>query len=183
LFGSDGNGNGIADQLEEIRDNGWMINEANLTFYIDREGVGTSEKEPTRVMLYDLNNNRPLVDYFFDQSRNTNKPKFDKSVHGGIIQKDLTDQLGRGKKYKIRITNHINNLIRRDSTNVKLGLVVSEDVRILTNAYRRNSPQGSIDRIPLSSVMSPSGTILFGNHPTVPEDKKLKLEIYYTKPN
>lgn len=183
LFGPDANGNGIADQLEEIRDNGWMINEANLTFYIDREGVGTSEKEPTRVLLYDLNNNRPLVDYFFDQSRNTNKPKFDKSVHGGIIQKDLTDQLGRGQKYKIRITNHINNLIRRDSTNVKLGLVVSEDVRILSNAYRRNPQPSSIDRIPLSSVMSPSGTILFGNHSTVPEDKKLKLEIYYTKPN
>ncbi|HTO36080.1 MAG TPA: DUF4270 domain-containing protein, partial [Flavobacterium sp.] len=33
LFGSDDDNNGIADQLEEIRNNGWMINEANLVFH------------------------------------------------------------------------------------------------------------------------------------------------------
>jgi hypothetical protein len=36
------------------------------------------------------------------------------------------------------------------------------------------------------SVMNPLGTILYGTGPTgpnLPADKKLKLEIYYTKPN
>jgi hypothetical protein len=33
------------------------------------------------------------------------------------------------------------------------------------------------------SVMSPLGTILYGSSPSVPDDKRLKLEIYYTKPN
>jgi hypothetical protein len=31
--------------------------------------------------------------------------------------------------------------------------------------------------------MSPLGTILYGSATAVPEDKRLKLEIYYTKPN
>jgi len=31
--------------------------------------------------------------------------------------------------------------------------------------------------------MSPLGTILFGTNPNVPEEKRLKFEIYYTKPN
>jgi uncharacterized protein YbcV (DUF1398 family) len=31
--------------------------------------------------------------------------------------------------------------------------------------------------------MNPLGIILYGSKSTVPEDKRLKLEIYYTKPN
>jgi hypothetical protein len=31
--------------------------------------------------------------------------------------------------------------------------------------------------------MSPLGTVLFGGKSTVPDEKRLKLEIYYTKPN
>jgi hypothetical protein len=30
--------------------------------------------------------------------------------------------------------------------------------------------------------MNPLGTIIYGGTSTVPEDKRLKLEIYYTKP-
>lgn len=184
LFGPDLNGNGIADELEEIKSNGWLINEASLVFYIDRDGMGTSAPEPFRVYLFDAKNKRPLIDYFVDVSSNSNKPKFGKVVHGGILRKDLTDEQGRGQSYKIRITDHINNLISRDSTNVKLGLAVTEDIRIINNAFRREvSPSGSIDRIPTASVMSPLGTILYGNQSSVPENKKLKLEIYYTKPN
>jgi hypothetical protein len=31
--------------------------------------------------------------------------------------------------------------------------------------------------------MNPLGTIIYGSKATVPENKRLKLEIYYTKPN
>lgn len=182
LFGPDTDNNGIADQLEEIRDNGWMINEANLVFHIDKTTMGNNTPEPNRVYLYDLNNKRQLIDYAIDQTSYSSQPKLSKYVYGGILEKDPTDN--RGTKYKIRLTNHISNLIRKDSTNVRLGLVVTEDYRLISNNYRKTiAPENSTDRIPLGSVISPLGTVLYGNHPSVPDDKKLKLEIFYTKPN
>jgi hypothetical protein len=36
---------------------------------------------------------------------------------------------------------------------------------------------------PESSVMNPLGTILYGSNQTVPEGKRLKLKIRFTKPN
>jgi hypothetical protein len=41
------------------------------------------------------------------------------------------------------------------------------------------------DEAPTMSVISPVGTILFGTKVSanVPESKRLKLEIYYTKPD
>lgn len=183
LFGPDVDNNGVADQLEEIRGKGWMINEASITFYINRTALGTTAPEPKRIYLYDLNNNRPLIDYYVDVTVNTVNPKYGKYVHDGMIQKLAS---GEGEKYKIRLTNHIANLIRKDSTNVQLGLVITEDYRITSNMDRKNaSSPATLKKAPAASVMSPLGTILYGNTPTpdVPEDKRIKFEIFYTKPN
>jgi hypothetical protein len=38
-------------------------------------------------------------------------------------------------------------------------------------------------KVAKASVMNPLGTVLYGSHPSVPEDKKIKLQIFYTKPN
>ncbi|HLA55611.1 MAG TPA: DUF4270 domain-containing protein [Flavobacterium sp.] len=196
LFGSaDVDGNGIADELDQIRSNGWMINEANLTFYIDNgvDAMATGY-EPYRIYLYDLNNKRPLLDYYTDVSVNA-KPKFSKKVHDGIIQKEATAD-GRGIKYKIRLTNHIKNLVDADidSTNVRLGLTVTESINTITSA-RLKTPMTlpssrlpgagtfSFDRVPTANIINPLGTVLYGSSVAVPEDKRLKLEIYYTKPD
>ena len=181
LFGPDTDNNGVADQLEELRDKNWRINEASITFYVDRVSLGTTAPEPNRIYLYDLNNNRPLIDYFTDASSSVAKPKNGKFVHDGMIQKLPSDD--RGEKYRIRITNHIANLIRKDSTNVKLGLVVTEDYRIISNMDRKNAGSSDVKKAPMSSVMNPLGTILYGNTPTVPEEKRIKLEIFYTEIN
>ena len=182
LFGPDTNNNGVADQLEELRDRNWRINEASLTFYVERGKLGTTAPEPNRIYLYDLDNNRPLIDFFTDPTTSTTKPKNGKFVHDGMIQKLASDD--RGDKYRIRITNHISNLIRKDSTNVKLGLVVTEDYRIISNLDRKTSGSSDlVKKAPTSSVMNPLGTILYGNTPVVPEDKRIKLEIFYTEIN
>jgi hypothetical protein len=115
-----------------------------------------------------------------------------KSIHDGIIQKEGA----LGIKYRIRITNHIRNLIRKDSTNVRLGLSVTEAITLTGNVRLKNPqmisgalsqlPKFKIDRIPAASLLNPLGTILYGNNivPSSPDyDKRVKLEIYYTKPN
>ena len=92
-----------------------------------------------------------------------------------------------GQYYKIRITNHVSNLINKDSTNVSLGLIVSQNV--LLSGFQAidsiTNPEGELPRIktvPRSSVISPEGTVLYGNNTTI-EEKKLKLEILYIDPN
>lgn len=190
LFGKDltghpetGLSNGIPDQLEEIRKRGWLINEANLTFYVDTDKI-SSDLEPQRVYLYDVKNRRPLYDYSVDASTNASKPKNSRSVFGGILEKETKNGVAY-KKYKVRITRYIDNLINKDSTNVHLGLVVSEGI----NETKNNSlkvavplPDGfNLDRMPAASVFNPLGTILWGATPDVPEEVRLKLEIFYTK--
>lgn len=167
-------------ELETMRNNDWLINEANLVFHIDDTKMAGSY-EPNRIYLYDLNNDRPVVDYYNDATTSTDSKKA-KSVFDGIINKETVTN-GRGKTYKIRITNQIRNLIKNaDSTNVKLGLVVTED--IATNVWDKLKTANAYSSyLPKASVMNPLGTILYGGNATIPEDKRLKLEIYYTKPN
>lgn len=196
LFGPDSDGSGDADELEDIRTKGWLINEANLVFHIDKatmNGVYGSvdanssvEFEPNRILVYDLNNKRVLIDYTFDITTNSFYPKFNKFVHDGIIQIDEDDD--KGLRYKVRLTNHIRNLVSKDSTNVNLGLVVTESINNVSNAKLKNSFTAfgtEVKYIPAMSVASPLGTVLWGNNvPAGPNyEKRLKLEIYYTKPD
>lgn len=180
--------NGFASKLAEIRTKNWLVNEANLVFYIDTDqmsskGSGSFQAdEPKRVYLYDLTNNIPLIDYSDGTSGAlTGDPKATKYVFGGIINVDGTTK--RGTYYKVRITNHIRNLIK-DATavNVKLGLVVTEDIGVIAS-NRLKLKNSVISAAPRGSVMGPLGTVLYGGKSSVPDDKRLKLEIYYTKPN
>ena len=171
-------------ELTTLRSNGWLINEANLVFHIDtdkmKDVAGVKVFEPNRIYLYDLTNNRPVVDYFNDATTSSNI-KNGKLIYGGIINKETATK--RGSTYKIRITNQIRNLLKNaDSTNVKLGLVVTEDINLVTSNYLK-TPNSFTSQVPKASVMNPLGTILWGGKSSVPADKRLKLEIFYTKPN
>lgn len=193
LFGSNGitgTPNGVADELDIIRTNKWLINEANLVFHIDATNmVSTTDNiyEPQRIYLFDLNNNRPIVDYYTDGTTGSTSKK-SKLIFDGNINLDATSK--RGSNYKIRITDQIRGLIKNvDSTNIKLGLVVTEDIgTINSNKWKTPVQDNTIKpnyyfQTPKASVMNPLGTILYGSKSTVPLDKRLKLEIYYTKPN
>ncbi|TDW50381.1 uncharacterized protein DUF4270 [Flavobacterium sp. 270] len=172
--------NDFASKLDQIRTNKWLVNEANLVFYIDSDKMAGAD-EPKRVYLYDLTNNVPLIDYSTDNTSSiTTDAKASKYIFGGII--NVGDNK-RGKTYKIRITDHIRNLIK-DNTykNVDLGLVVTDGISIIaSNALKLKN--ANISQAPRASVMSPLGTILYGGKYTVPADKRLQLEVYYTKPN
>ena len=88
----------------------------------------------------------------------------------------------------------IKNILKSDNEdnnkNVRLGLSVTENIRLNTNGVLKNpitiGASDEVKLLPIASFMSPVGTILYGsNIPSgdINEDKKLKLEIYFTKPN
>lgn len=162
-----------------------LINEANLIFYVDQTTMGSSPN-PLRLYLYDLKNKRPLFDYYADATTNNSNQKFDKLILGGVGTKGTLNNQSV-IRYKIRLTNHVNNIINKDSTNVPIGLVLTENINIISNAALRTPFTAAgidVKTLPLTSVISPLGTVLYGNTGTdVPEDQKLRLEIFYTKPN
>lgn len=177
----DGDENGDSPILEEFKSKNWLINEANLVFYVDQNLV--QGQEPDRIYLYDFKNETPLIDYYRDIADNSN-PINSRVSHLGALERVNSEQDGQGIRYKIRITEHINNILLRDSTNVKLGLVVSGNINFEGNTllYNLQTEEESFNKIPGSSIISPRGTVLYGNN-TPDEDKKLYLEIFYTEPN
>lgn len=165
-----------------MRRNKYLINEASLVFHLNSGAMGTSYV-PQRIYLYDFTNNQVLIDYR-ETTTVVSNIKNNKYIFGGILTKK-SDVEG-GSYYKFRITNHIRNLVKyADSTNVDLGLVVTEDIN-KSSFYALRDKTGFPLKAPMASVMNPLGTIVFGNNiPTDDKDynKRLKFEIYYTKPN
>ncbi|HEY0092277.1 MAG TPA: DUF4270 domain-containing protein [Flavobacterium sp.] len=184
LFGPDLNTDEIPDQLQTLRDHvkydGWQINEANLTFYVADEMAGIDPKhQPLRLYLYDIKNKTPLIDYFFDNTNGGDETQR-KVIHSGV--KGRTNDK---TYYKIRMTNYMRALAG-DSTNVKLGVSVSRSINFASMAKLKNANTILNDYIPTASVYHQLGTVLYGSN--IPEgddnyDYRLKLEIYYTKPN
>ena len=99
----------------------------------------------------------------------------------------------------MKLTDHINRLINSEvedyRENVRLGLSITENINSPQNAYINPGNLitiggSQVEFLPVSSVMSPLGTILHGATSTstyvdssgnvIP--MKLKLEIYYTEP-
>lgn len=156
-----------------------LINEANLIFYVDQDKTaGMKDQEPNRVILYDLKNNIPVVDYFYDSSTNTTTPVKSKTNHSSLLERDAN---GRGTRYKIKITEHLNNILLKDSTNFQLGLYVTTNINEISNSFVLDD--NLIQGISIGTALSPKGTILHGSNLNVPADKRVQLEIYYTEPN
>ena len=182
LFGDDADGNGVADELDEIRQNNWLINEANLIFYVDKDAITDDAQEPERLIIYDIDNGRLLTDYSLDTTSGESEQVDAYTTHLGRLVRDSD---GKGDYYKLRITNHLSSLIHQDSTNVKLGIIVSQNVAVPNFQQVQNTNAPSRDyteQVPSSSVMSDQGTILHGNT-SADLTKRLKLQIYYTDSN
>jgi len=185
LFGgvdyTDNDGNGVSDKLDDLRNRDVLINEATLEFYVDRSVIQSGASEPSRLFLYDLDNNKTLLDYQFDQTSESDS-NFTQLNHLGALERDANG----GVKYKIRITEHITDLIRNDSTNVSLGLAITNNVLALGVSELKTPAvvMGSddVESIFSSSITSHRGTVLH-NEDAVDEAKRLKLTIYYTEEN
>ncbi|HAQ54451.1 MAG TPA: DUF4270 domain-containing protein, partial [Flavobacteriaceae bacterium] len=88
LFGDDNDGNGVADELDEIRQNNWLINEANLIFYVDKDAITDGYKEPERLVLYDIDNGRLLTDYNLDTTSGDSEQVDAYTTHLGRLVRD-----------------------------------------------------------------------------------------------
>ena len=166
--------------LNEIKSKGWLINEANLTVYVDQTTINSYGGliEPARLYLYNIENQTPLIDYFIDNS--TGNKESDKKInHDGLLEYQ-SDK--KGLKYKIRISEHIKNIVRNDSISPKLGLVVTSSIENTQNLDLRENY--SLGTIPISSAINPLGTVIYGPNPESENfEKRLRLEIYYTEIN
>lgn len=175
--GVDSNGDNISDELEYLRENNWLINEANLEFFVNKSAL-SGVNEPERLYLYDLTNNRFLADYILDTQGQANAMNsVSNNNHLGPLK---TGANGESISYKIKLTKHINNILNKDSTNVRLGLVVAENVNLITNSAVKQTESADVEKVPTTSVITPEATVLYGPA-AQDEDKRLKLRIYYTE--
>lgn len=168
------------NMINQIKANNWVINEANLVFYIDRDALDLAGNvvEPPRLYLYNAETNAPLYNTTTETSDSDTSLGLYLNYDGILEQKS-----GKGIKYTVRITDYINNIIVRDSANVTLGLTLTSNIRFpnVRNAMLKDLNEANI---PIMSTINPLGTVLFGSElPDGEEDKKLKLEIYYTEAN
>ena len=168
-----------SSKLEELRENDWLVNEANLVFYVDSTSVEnwtSGDLIANRLYLYNKRDTAPLLDYFTDISVSTER-NAGKLVHGGILEYEN----GKPYRYKFKITQHINNLIRKDSTNVTLGLAVSANIDDFTTRKARLNGGSEEILYPASAILNPLSTVLIGSHPSAGfEHLKLELEVIYT---
>jgi hypothetical protein len=165
--------------IEQIKANRWVVNEARLVFYVDTASLsGVSLPEPPRLYLYNAETLEPLM-RFNTEVYQDDTPLGVFKNYDGILQ----TVNGKGTKYMVRITDHINNILLRDAPNAKLALGVTSDIRVnLTSTAKL--PNGESGKLPIMATTTPLGTVLFGNNVAAENaDKKLQLEIFYTKSN
>ncbi|NNE77835.1 MAG: DUF4270 family protein, partial [Pricia sp.] len=160
------------EALDQIKANNWIINEANLVFYVDKTpGV----IEPPRLYLFDTETNFPLIgsNDEFDASSSLRSYPF----YGGVIEQSDASNI----KYTVKITDYLNDLVVRNAENVTLGLTITPDIRqiAVSNAMLANDTE---KELPVYATVSPLGTVLFGSDlEAANTNKKLKLEIFYTE--
>ena len=101
--------------------------------------------------MYKYDYGVPLTDFSIDNSVNNEVRNRNKFIYGGILE---LDDANRPYRYKFRITDHINRLITKDSTNVRLGLVPSNGLNFI-NSRRAETVNQEIINYPITAVLNP----------------------------
>ncbi|MCF6346802.1 MAG: DUF4270 domain-containing protein [Flavobacteriaceae bacterium] len=148
------------DAINEMRDKNWLINEANLTLYLDDNSF-TQEKVPDQLLLYNYDDNSQILDVITEVQV---------GGIGGVLERDEDN---KPIKYKFRITDYISEFLKSDDEKpVKFGLKVfhSTDVPLVID-------DTNIDDFSWIA----KGVVLKGNKLLDENDpQRLKLEIFYT---
>ena len=167
----------VNEQLNSIRDENLLVNQANLIFHVDPE-TPIEQYNAQRLYLFNLNNGAPMIDYFSDGSTSNFGTNANKGVFGGKLE---LDENGNPSQYKFNITNHISNIIRNDSLNYDLGMTVTANIDTPLIIRAINQDEDQEIRYPLASTLNPLGTVLIGSHPdSLQFDKRVRLELIYS---
>ena len=146
------------ESLEKLKAKNWLINEANLIFYLD----GEQSQVPNQLFLYKKDYNSFLEDYY--------DRRFGPDVFGGDLEYDSD---GNPERYKFRITNYLTQVLSTSDPK-KLSKLA------LKNYVSTDQPNFAL----LDSVLPnwnfiPKGVVLHGNRPATNE-KRIVLEIFYS---
>ena len=167
----------VNEQLNSIRDENLLVNQANLIFHVDPE-TPVEQYNAQRLYLFNLNNGAPMIDYFSDGSTSNFGTNANKGIFGGKLE---LDENGNPSQYKFNITNHISNIIRNDSLNYDLGMTVTANIDTPSIIRAINQDEDQEIRYPLASTLNPLGTVLIGSHPdSLQFDKRVRLELIYS---
>ncbi len=166
--------------LDDLKRQNWLINQAKLVFYIDPDQNLTDSKLfADRLYLYKYDSGEPLLDYINDNSEAPNLINGNKITFGGFLEYDNNNKPYR---YAFDITKHISDIIRNDSPNIDLGLVVTSNINdnSLLMAFEDLSEDSNY-KYPRAATLNPLGTILLGSSPSENlSEKKVQLELTYS---
>lgn len=150
-----------SDDLAELQAKNWLINEANLTFYVDQEA--SSNIVPEQLFVYNYTDNEQILDVISSGG-------YISSI-GGALE---TDDAGKPYKYVINITDYISELLKSEEPEDLITL----GVKVYNPSDQFNSSDLKIKDL----SWNPKGVVLFNNDAEA-GDKRVKLEIFYTELN
>ena len=166
--------------LEDLRKNRWLVSEANLFLYVDQDYYNSFDSDIIeRLYLFNYSSGSPVIDFTLDNSVDNSLKNRDKFIFGGFLE---YDDLNRPYRYKFRITNHVNRLIRKDSTNYSIAIAPANGINSIR--YKRaQTVNQDIINYPSTSILSPLGVVLHGYDGQEDGllDKKIELELLYTE--
>ncbi|WP_446050655.1 DUF4270 family protein [Zobellia laminariae] len=158
------------EAINEIKANNWIINNANLVFYVADDNLGAA---PQKLYLYNKETNASLPLSASDATSQL-------AEYDGELE---TSSTGKGVKYTVDVTTYINSLVLDDAENVTLGLTTTPNLFFTgtLNAMLENDVE---EQLPVANTLTPLGTALYGSGVSgANADKKLQLEIFYTETN
>ncbi len=144
--------------LDEIRDQNWLINEANIVLYIDNEMAQNTL--PEQLYLYKVDQNSQILDVFTETQTG--------SINGFLVRDEDNNPI----KYKFSITDYISEVLKYESLDkARLGIKVY---------HTTDLPIALEDTIVKDFSWKAKGVVLKGNNRDLTDNEKLKLEIFYT---
>ncbi|MGV8947165.1 MAG: DUF4270 domain-containing protein [Lutibacter sp.] len=148
------------ENLAELQQNNWLINDASLIFYVDQNA--SSSIAPEQLFIYNYDENLQLVDVMTEGL----------PAVGGKLEKDAS---GKPYRYIFKITDYMSKLLKSNEPLdlVKIGLKVYNPT---------DTPTSGVDTKIKDFSWTPKGVVLYGQNPSF-GDKKVKLEISYSKIN